>query len=100
MLDLFSDDLPVVRRIIAASSDRIGAHPVPRAVSPGCSATRRCPEPPAIPSSAWRPARSVPAWRRPGVDGPDGVDGVGVGGALVGAGAQDPGEAEGEAARV
>jgi FAD-dependent urate hydroxylase len=28
LLDLFSDDLPVVRRIIAASSDRIGAHPV------------------------------------------------------------------------
>jgi FAD-dependent urate hydroxylase len=28
MLDLFSDDLPVIRRIVAASSDRIGAHPV------------------------------------------------------------------------
>jgi FAD-dependent urate hydroxylase len=28
MLDLFADDLPVIGRIIAASSDRIGAHPV------------------------------------------------------------------------
>jgi hypothetical protein len=43
------------------------AHPVPRAPSPGCSATRRCPEPPAIqaqlgdPPGASRPG-GAPAW--------------------------------------